>query len=208
MRQLSSISVLLITAIFLLGSTGFAQKLKVHAHGGVHASSVNTANDTLLANQNMKGGYNVGLDLRLGGYNSWIYLQPGAHFYQARMEIYSLEDYLDEENYKKAEMQVSQLKVPLNLGFYVTGTDGLLKVRASAGVTPSMIVEQSETDLPNEDTQFQTFGVGVNAGIGIDLAILTVDLRYEYGSTKIYKSANANMNFLSLTAGFIIPPTF
>lgn len=185
-----------------------AQKVKFHAQGGFHASSVNSSEDSLVTNQNgMQGGYNVGFDLRLGGYNSWVYLQPGAHFYQARMNIYSLEDYAEVENYRKSELQVSQIKIPLNLGFYVTGTDGLLKIRASAGLTPSMIVDQTDTELSSAQTDFQTFGVGVNAGIGLDFTLLTLDLRYEHGSTKIYRSADANMNFVSLTAGFIIPPT-
>lgn len=189
-------------------TSSFGQKVKVQPQAGIHASATNTGTDSILTNQEMRGGYNVGLDFRLGGYDSWVYFQPGAHFYQARMEIYSLEDFTESANYEKAEMQVSQLKFPLNLGFYLTGSDGLMKVRASAGLTPSMIVEQSETKLKSQDTEFSTFGVGVNAGVGIDLAILTLDLRYEYGSTKIFKSANANMNFLSLTAGFIIPPSF
>lgn len=195
--------------VFIAGiAYSYGQKLKVQPHAGVHASSTNTGTDSILTNNDMRGGYNVGLDFRLGGYDSWVYFQPGAHFYQARMDIYSLDDFTEADNYQKAEMQVSQLKFPMNLGFYLTGSDGLLKVRASAGLTPSMIVEQSETKLKSQDTEFSTFGVGVNAGVGLDLAILTLDLRYEYGSTKIYKSANANMNFLSLTAGFIIPPSF
>lgn len=172
-------------------------------------SATNSSIDSIRTGKNgMRGGYNVGLDLRLGGYDSWVYFQPGAHFYQARLDIYTLEDFTSVENYKHTEMQVSQIKLPMNLGFYLTGTDGLLKIRASAGLTPSMVVDQSETQLNEEVTKFSTFGVGVNAGIGLDLTVLTLDLRYEHGSTKIYKSANANMNFISLTAGFIIPPSF
>ena len=199
-------SVLLAAAILLCGFNGFGQKLKVHAHGGIHASNSNADTDSVLT-KGMMGGYNLGIDLRLGGPNSWVYFQPGAHFYQARLNIYSLEDFAEVENYQKAELQLSQLKVPLNLGFYVTGTDGLLRVRASAGLTPSMIMEQSETKLRNEDTEFSTFGVGVNAGLGIDLAILTLDLRYEHGSTRVFRSGNGSMNFLTLTAGFVIPPS-
>lgn len=196
--------------LFLLTSeTCSGQILKAHPNGGIHMSATNSSVDSIMTGKNgMRGGYNVGLDLRLGGYDSWIYFQPGAHFYQARLDIYTLEDFTTVENYKRTEMQVSQIKIPLNLGFYLTGTDGILKVRASAGLTPSMVVDQTETQLNEEDTRFSTFGVGVNAGIGLDLTILTLDLRYEHGSTKIYKSANANMNFISLTAGFIIPPTF
>lgn len=196
-------------ASFFYAERSFAQKVKVHPQVGIHGSTTNAGVDSILTNESavIQGGYNVGMDFRLGGYNSWIYFQPGAHFYQARMDVYSLEDFADIDNYRKAEMQVSQIKMPLNLGFYVTGTDGLLRIRASAGLTPSMVVDQSETDLKTEDTQFQTFGVGVNAGIGLDFTVLTLDLRYEHGSTKIYRSANANMNFLSLTAGFILPPS-
>ena len=195
--------------MLLCSSLAFGQKVKVSPQFGIHASSTNASVDSILTNEGsgMQGGYNLGFDVRLGNYDSWIYFQPGAHFYQARMDIYSLEDFTEIENYQKAELQVSQIKVPLNLGFYVTGTDGLLKIRASAGLTPSMIVDQTETKLKKEDTEFQTFGVGVNAGIGLDFTVLTVDLRYEHGSTKIYRSANANMSFLSLTAGLIIPPS-
>lgn len=199
-------SVSLATAVLLFACNGFGQKLKVHAHAGIHASNSNADTDSVLT-KGMMGGYNLGIDLRLGGYDSWVYFQPGAHFYQARLNIYSLEDFTEVENYQKAELQLSQLKVPLNLGFYVTGTDGLLRVRASAGLTPSMILQQSETKLRREDTEFSTFGVGVNAGLGIDLTILTIDLRYEHGSTRVFRSGNGNMNFLTLTAGFIIPPS-
>ncbi len=205
---------LLLTALLCLAGLLFcvensiAQKLKFHAHGGIHASATNSSDDSLITNHTgMQGGYNFGFDLRLGGYNSWIYLQPGAHFYQARMNIYSLEDYTEIENYRKSELQVSQIKIPLNLGFYVTGTDGLLKIRASAGLTPSMVVDKNNNELSNDLVDFQTFGVGVNAGIGLDFTLLTLDLRYEHGSTKIYRSADANMNFITLTAGFIIPPS-
>lgn len=191
----------------MVGNEVLAQKLKAQPQGGIHVSATTTSVDSIRT-QGAQGGYNVGMDLRLGGYNSWVYFQPGAHFYQARMNVYSLEELTDVANYQKEELQLSQVKIPLNLGFYLTGTDGILRVRASAGLTTSMVVDQTETStLTKEATDFRTFGVGVNAGLGIDLAILTLDLRYEHGSTKIYRSANANMNFLSLTAGFIIPPS-
>ena len=200
----------LLLVFFTAGNSGndlLAQKLKVQPQGGIHVSASTTSVDSIRT-QGAQGGYNVGMDLRLGGNNSWIYFQPGAHFYQARMNIYSLEELTDVANYEKEELQLSQLKLPLNLGFYLTGTDGILRVRASAGLTTSMILDQTETDvLTKEATDFRTFGVGVNAGLGIDLAILTLDLRYEHGSTKIYRSGNANINFLSLTAGFVIPPS-
>lgn len=205
------VHLLLLSGLFLLltNHSSYGQILKAHPNGGIHMSATNSSIDSIRTGKNgMRGGYNVGLDLRLGGYDSWVYFQPGAHFYQARLDIYTLEDFTSVENYKHTEMQVSQIKLPMNLGFYLTGTDGLLKIRASAGLTPSMVVDQSETQLNEEVTKFSTFGVGVNAGIGLDLTVLTLDLRYEHGSTKIYKSANANMNFISLTAGFIIPPSF
>lgn len=183
------------------------QVVKVSPQAGIHLSNVNTSGDSLTTSGTL-GGYNVGLDFRIGARKSWIYFQPGAHFYQARMNVNKIEDLGVAENYIDAELQISQIKIPLNLGFYVTGSDGLLRVRATAGLTTSMVVDQSDTVLlTKQDTDFSTLGIGVNAGIGIDFSVLTLDLRYEHGSTKIYQSANGNMNFISLTAGFIIPPS-
>lgn len=194
-------------AALVLATSGYAQKLKVHLQGGIHASQVNTDNDSI-STVGMLGGYNLGMDLRVGASGSWIYFQPGAHFYQARMRVNELNDLTDLSNYTDAELQVSQLKVPLNFGFYVTGTDGLLRVRASAGLVTSVVLDQSDDlRLSKAATEFSTFGVGVNAGLGIDFTVLTLDLRYEHGSTRMYQGGNANMNFISLTAGFVIPPS-
>lgn len=181
--------------------TGNAQQIKVNPQVGINASQVYPQDNTI-GNSGGKGGYEIGADIRIGDFDNWFFWQPGIHYYVSHASLQI------EPTNSSDIIQLNSLKIPLNGGMYLTGSDGILRVRASAGLVPTILLQQGESTLGEAYTDFNSFGLGANAGIGFDIAFITLDAKYEYGLTQIYSSGNGRMDVLSFTLGVVIPPTF
>lgn len=176
-------------------------QVKFNPKVGANFSSVTSEVEDIEAN-GAKVGFNLGLDLRFG--DKWLFFQPGIHYYNAGGRLSVQED----TTVVKDDFNVKTIKIPLNAGFYLSGTDGILKVRINAGLTPNIIFGVGDSNFNSAHTDFNTFGLGANAGLGFDLAILTLDFNYELGLTNVYESGNGRNNILTVSLGLVIPPSF
>lgn len=192
---------ILILLFGLLFTYSAYAQVKFNPKAGVNFSSVTSEVDEIEAD-GAKVGFNVGMDLRFG--DKWLFFQPGVHYYNAGGKLSVQDDNTTVED----DLNVRTLKIPLNAGFYLSGTDGILKVRVNAGIVPNIVIGVGESNFNTDYTNFNTLGLGANAGLGFDLAILTLDFNYELGLTNVYESGNGKNNIFTVSLGLVIPPSF
>ncbi len=128
-----------------------------------------------------KAGYNVGLDLRLG--DGLVFFQPGVFYYQYNTKYTIVESSLlpNGQTTYKTDVKVSSIKVPVQMGIRILTTD-LISVRANLGPAFNFPVDvNSDEDFVLKRGDYKSATVGGVVGAGVDLAIFTFDLNYEFG---------------------------
>ncbi len=184
MKKIILIGCLLLTssiaAIAQLPSFTFGIK------GGVNYSKLKTQDD--LTDENSIAGYQVGIFTRLGG--AGLYLQPelylgskGNDFVKVNTGSNSVE--------ASGKVRFTTLDVPVLLGTKIGPSK--LNLRFMAGPVISFVVNENTTfDSAYENIQdfdnYKNQNWAFQAGTGVDLGNLTVDLRYEAGLSNISKS--------------------
>ncbi|WP_417590275.1 outer membrane beta-barrel protein [Owenweeksia hongkongensis] len=128
-----------------------------------------------------KAGYNVGLDLRLG--DGLVFFQPGVYYYQYNTKYTIVESSLlpNGQTTYKTDVKVSSIKVPVQMGIRLLTTD-IISVRANLGPAFNFPVDvNSDEDFVLKRGDYKSATVGGVVGAGVDLAIFTFDLNYEFG---------------------------
>lgn len=188
----------LLIGMLLLTAIAYAQ-VKVNPKVGLNFSAL-TADGEIIESDGLRVGYNAGLDFRIGESENWFYFQPGLHYYSVGAKLVI-------NNNNPAEVRdiiaINSLKLPMDGGLYLTGTDGALRVRVNAGLVPTILMSVEDNDLFLGKEDFKTFGLGFNAGLGLDLTILTLDFNYEAGITEVFEAGAARNNIFSISAGLV-----
>lgn len=177
-----------------------------------------TSENVNLAQEGLKAGLNAGIDFRIGGLDNPVFFQPGLHYYNigSRFNASIVDrDGVDgvRTNLSDAVVNVHSLRVPLNVGVYLTGTEGAVHVRLNAGVTPSFILGVGNSDIEVSTDDFQSVNWGLNGGLGFDFSIVTLDFGYEHGLNQIIESIDAvdlpNINgrnrLFTVSLGIVLP---
>jgi len=192
----------------LLLSTGMAAMAQLPAFsfgikGGVNYSSLKTKDD--LTDQNSIMGYQVGVFSRIGAIG--MYFQPELYLGSKGNEFIRIENTSGSSVEAKGKVKFTTLDLPLLLGTKIGPNK--LNLRFMAGPVVSFIVDenttfdsayQGVTDFGNYKKQT----LGAQAGAGVDLGNLTVDLRYEAGLSNVSQSEkyNQKQNLFHLSLGF------
>lgn len=165
--------VLLIAVVFAAYSTSMAQTFQAGLKAGISASKV-TVKDLQNSpeeydNPENIAGYHAGIFTRfqVGG----IFLQPEAMVVSSGGKI----EFTDAATggLQTSEFDFNRLDVPIMLGY------NFLKVlRVQAGPVASVVFDAKQQDVEIDEYMNRT-DWGWQAGVGVDLAALTLDLRYE-----------------------------
>lgn len=164
---------------------------------GIHASNF----EADFSDDEAKGrsGWNAGLDFR--AHQKRFFIQPGVHYFSSSMDVTS-KDSLSNAPLLKGP-RIHSLKVPLLLGIYLTKERGtFLKLNLKGGVTGTYVMSVDK----NSQTRFtkdniEEFSYGLNAGLGIELGLLTIDLSHEWGMSELFKDDKSKSNVLRATLG-------
>lgn len=167
---------------------------------GVHASNF----EADFADDEAKGrsGWNAGLDFR--AHQKRFFIQPGVHYFSSSMDVTS-KDSLSNAPLLKGP-RIHSLKVPLLLGIYLTREQGaFLKVNLKGGATGTYVLAVDK-NMQNRFTKdnIEEFSYGLNAGLGIELGLLTIDLSHEWGMSPLFKDDKSKSNVLRATIGIKI----
>jgi hypothetical protein len=195
MKQSAKITLALLFAA-LFTAPALAQ-VRVNPKVGVNFSGVESKLNDITAEARV--GWNAGLDLRVG--EGVLFLQPGLHYYnftaQLMKEVNSPQDVNLEE-----ETTIQSLKAPVNIGWRLTGENGLLGIHLKGGVVPTYVlgVDEKENFAFDKD-QLTNFTWGANAGVGVELLFLTLDANYEIGMTDFFANTEGANNVLTISLG-------
>jgi Outer membrane protein beta-barrel domain len=147
-------------------------------------------------------GVLAGADLRIG---QRFYFQPGALFVSSNTAV-SVGDSLVTEDH----LIFSSLKVKALLGYNLINGDDL-RLRFNAGPTYNWLLNATGKDekIKVEMEDFNSGWLNIDAGLGIDLTIFTVESGISYGLSKAYKEqdgVSADERFITyyVTAGVVL----
>ncbi len=145
--------------------------------GGLSSSQLNQetiqANGVTLAIKDANYGYHLGIFGRAKLSKHW-YLQPEATFNSTSVD-FEVTDFSDGLVNKLLTEKYRHLDLPLMLGYK------LGPLRAEAGPTGHVyMASKSELEqIGGYERRFNDFNLGYQAGFGLDIWKLTLDLRYE-----------------------------
>ncbi|GLU45568.1 outer membrane beta-barrel protein [Allomuricauda sp. NBRC 101325] len=167
---------LLVVAFAFFGATAFAQSgsgfgLKAGLSYNKNGDLINSVGDggaDIIEGAKGKTGYHIGVFGKLDF--STIYLRPELVYSKTKSE-YDVDG--DSQDY-----DVSKLDMPVLLGLKVIGP-----LHVFAGPAFQYTLSNKLGDLDVEDVE-NDFTVGLNAGVGVNLGRLGLDVRYERGFSK------------------------
>ncbi|MBE9461553.1 outer membrane beta-barrel protein [Dyadobacter subterraneus] len=164
---------------------------------GVHASSFKA--DFSDGKADGRIGWNAGLDFRI--HEKRFFIQPGVHYFSSSMRI-SSEDSLSNAPLLSGP-RIQSLKVPLLLGLYLTKANkGFFKMNVKAGATGTYVLAVDKSDQRQFDRDnIEDFSYGLNAGIGLEFGLITLDISHEWGMSTLFKDSNNKNNVLRATIG-------
>lgn len=199
MKKISLVSCMIlsisISAMAQLPSFTFGIK------GGVNYSKLTTKDD--LTEENSIAGYQVGVFTRVGGLG--LYLQPEMYIGSKGNDFIKINTGSSSVA-ASGKVRFTTLDVPVLIGTKIG--PGKLNLRFMTGPVISFVLDekttfdsayQNVTDFDNYKKQNWAY----QAGAGVDVGNLTVDLRYEAGLSNISNSSeyNQKQNLFHLSLG-------
>jgi hypothetical protein len=153
--------------------------------------------------ESARNNFQVGAFMRFG---KKLYLQPEI-FYATSGGTLKLESSGLEENIK-----MKNLCVPVLIGFKLIDAK-VFNLRVMAGPSANFIIDKEvEYDdpiqYPLQDSNFKNVAWGMDAGAGVVILFLSLDLRYEFGLNNIYipsdggESQKISSNVFIVSLGF------
>lgn len=193
-------SIVFLTAGWL---TSHAQTFNLGVKAGVNLAKINAD----FASEENRLGYQIGAWARIGGAS--FYVQPEAYIGSKGNKFISFTNNNNTEIAAEGKVKFTTLDIPVLLGTKFGSNK--LNFRVMAGPVISFVLDenssfnsayQQATDFDNYKNQ----ALGIQAGAGIDVGSISVDLRYEAGLSNISKSEKYTQkpNLFQLSLGFKI----
>ena len=184
-------------------ATSKAQTFNLGVKAGVNLAKLNAD----FASEENRLGYQIGAWARIGGAS--FYVQPEAYIGSKGNKFISITQVNGNEVAAEGKVKFTTLDVPILLGTKFGAKN--LNFRLMAGPVISFILDenssfssayQQATDFDNYKNQ----ALGLQAGAGVDVGNISVDLRYEAGLSNISKSEKYSQkpNLFQLSLGFKI----
>jgi hypothetical protein len=145
---------------------------------GVNASRLTS--DPEGAENSMRPGWQAGGYLRLGQDN--LYLQPGIFWYRISTQLETKESLQESQVFGNT---IDSIQIPLMVGFHVINT-GRFNLRLQLGAAADIITGVDENPrISKEDLNDMNWLL--KAAVGVDIAIVTLDLGYDKGISNYFK---------------------
>lgn len=187
---------LLIPALFCFSSI-MAQDFSVGPKVGVSQGNVKVNGEGFSSGES-KLGYHLGAFVRMGG--SSIFVQPEFLFTQTGGQIIESTTGNDDV----FDVDFNRFDIPMMFGFKLAKF-----FRVQAGPVASILLDYKLEDAIQNavELDYRSSSLGYQAGIGLDIGNLILDLKFENSLSKIAKSVagfntDQRQNQLILSAGF------
>ncbi|GAB3651912.1 hypothetical protein GCM10028791_21160 [Echinicola sediminis] len=166
---------LVLIAFLAIGSSLHAQDFSIGPKLGVSQGNIQVNNGEYESG-NSKLGYHVGAFVRMGG-NSF-FVQPEVLYVNTGGEI-TKTDGPDEQ---KFEASFNRLDVPVMLGFKLANV-----LRIQGGPVGSFLINSDYEEsflIFQSEPDYKKATLGFQAGLGVDIANMIIDLKYEGSLSK------------------------
>ncbi|WP_411274554.1 porin family protein [Daejeonella sp.] len=197
--------IIVITCIMLTAGVAAMAQLPNFAFGikgGANYSKLKTEDD--LTDENSIVGYHVGIFTRLGA--AGLYVQPELYLGSKGNKFIKVEDTNGNEVEASGKVRFTTLDLPLLIGTKIGPSK--LNLRFMGGPVASFVINENTTfdsayqnisDFDNYKKQNWAY----QAGAGVDVGNLTIDLRYEGGLSNVSRSDeyNQKQNLFHLSLG-------
>lgn len=138
-------------------------------------------------------GFYVGLNGRFGSYT--FYLSPGAYYY--RLDVNSS----DKIGFFQKKERFTMVKIPIDIGVRVI-RNPVFNFRVYGGGVLNYIESVDEDATSIDLEEYNDIHFGINAGLGVDLWWLTLDVKYEKGiSGMLISDRSTSADYLSAGLG-------
>ena len=170
----------LLTFAMVLGTFLFLQaQFEIKPTFGLNLSRL--SNDPENFNQSARIGFQLGGSIQFG---KKLYFEPGIFFTKMSTNLVHKNDTeIDFDN------NISAIRIPVFAGYQIIGGDeeNIFGLRVFGGPSMSWVtkIQTDDTDLDKED--FNNLIWGVDAGAGIDVWLLFLDIGHEWGLTQVFK---------------------
>ena len=136
-----------------------------------------------------KIGWQLGIDFRIG---DRFYLQPGVHFIRTATAVkYTFSDTAVLED----DWIRSSVKAKLLVGYNLIH-DETFKLRLNAGPTYDVLlsVDHKDEDIAFDEENYNAGSFNMDAGLGLDIWIVSVETGVSYGLSNSYKDTDQLSN--------------
>ncbi len=213
--------IILLFSALMMGGFLMAQMPNFGIRGGLTTSTLTTNLSESFSSDNTLG-YQGGVFLRLN-FNK-LYVQPELIYNHRSTKLeYEINPVIDGESQRvgvRSDLKIGTFDIPVLVGFKLFKTK-LFNVRIFAGPDISFSTnkdvsyeyttndgEDFQGEIPDEDKinidDFNSTTWYLQAGAGVDVLFLTLDVRYEKGLSDLYNSGDLNFknNVWLITLGF------
>lgn len=169
-----------------------------NAKGGINLSRLSS--DPMDTNTEARIGFQVGADVRFGDRFKFI---PGLYYIKYGNQIQNL-DMVNGSVLLEDDVRIQALRAPLLGAVRLLGLEVLnLHIKGGFAATWVTAVDDNNLNLDKED--YEAFIFGGIVGVGLDVAIFTIDLDYEIGLSDVFKTdaEDVRNNMLSLSVGLL-----
>ena len=186
MKKSVVVLIVLLTALFSTEQSiaQFAFGLKL----GYNASKLSTNIDSIKSTMN--SGFHIGAFARIG---KRVHLQPEFYYTLSGATFENLG--LNTVNDWKQKVTVGTLDIPVLVGFTIIQSK-IFKWRIMVGPEVSFVVNSTIKDVsltgPIEKSDINTTNWYIQAGTGIDVLFLTLDIRYQAGLNSLINDVTAS----------------
>jgi opacity protein-like surface antigen len=185
----------------LLSGAAFAQ-VPIFSIGpkiGANYSTLRNIRDDVRLSSGYFTGFAGGLFARVNIRR--LYIQPEVYFSQKGSNFTFQQQSTTASH--EGKVRLTSIDVPLLVGIRLIDLE-VFNLRAMAGPVFTNIMDESKNDLEELDPnnyKFNKSNAGYQAGLGLDVGNVTVDLRYEGGLNKINSNFNQRSSLFHLSVG-------
>jgi hypothetical protein len=184
-----------ISSLVLFGSialAGVASPSNVAINPQAAVTGANQATDQPQIKDEARAGFMLGGNARFGGS---VYLAPGAYYQRTALELSEI-DQLSLEKITDV-VGVNSVYVPVKVGF----NPGQSGFRVYGGPALTIVTSVADNQLGITKDTYENSHTGLEAGLGFDLAPITIDASYEKGLSRVYKNDDAKQDVVRAVFG-------
>lgn len=187
-----------LTLVLSLAVTSMAQ-VEIKGGGGINFLGLSQDHDEYKSEGQI--GYQFGAGVLIG---QKFYVEPSV--YWQRNASFLIEK--DDPENVEYQTSINSIRVPVHLGYHIIGgkEEKFVSLRIFAGPAGTFVTSvKSDLEKVTKD-DLNTFLVDLDAGLGLDIWFIFLDVQYQFGFSKVYKEgSDGKLRGLAANVGFRIP---